>query len=154
MNLVDTIKFTAFLALLRKIDWVVYAKEPFAGPSAVLAYLSHCTHRVAISNSRLIWADADHVTFRVKNYRAKKSGRHTTMTLTTHAFIRHYGFFGNGNRATNIASIRKLLTVKAPSTDQIDGDFGRSTDDQPRPLAIPCPRCGGRLGIIDAFDPL
>ena len=83
MNLVDTIKFTAFLALLRKIDWVVYAKEPFAGPKAVLAYLSRYTHRVTISNGRLIRADADHVTFRVKNYRTKGSGRQTTMTLTT-----------------------------------------------------------------------
>jgi hypothetical protein len=109
-NLVDMTAFTEFLAPLRKIDWVVYAKEPFAGPKAVLTYLSRYTHRVAISNSRLIRADADHVTFRVKDYRVKGSGRHTTMTLATAEFIRrflihvlprgqhrirHYGFFGN-----------------------------------------------------------
>ena len=75
MDLGDTIKFTVFLALLRKIDWDVYAKEPFAGPKAVLAYLSRYTHKLAISNSRLIRADADHVAFRVKNYRLKGSGR-------------------------------------------------------------------------------
>jgi predicted Zn-ribbon and HTH transcriptional regulator len=88
--LVDMTKFAAVLAPLREIDWVVYAKEPFAGPKAVLAYLSRYMHRVATSNSRLIWADADHVTFRVKNYRAKGSGRHTTMTLTTVEFIRRF----------------------------------------------------------------
>jgi len=169
VGLADATKFAAFLAPLHKIDWVVYAKEPFAGPKAVLAYLSRYTHRVAISNSRLIRADADHVTFRVKNYRAKGSGRQTTMTLTTVEFIRrflihvlprgqhrirHYGFYANGNRAANIAAIRKLLGVKVPSTDQTDGDHAESTDDQLRTLAIPCPCCGGRLVIIDAFDPL
>jgi hypothetical protein len=168
-DLVDMTKFAVVLAPLRKIDWVVYAKEPFAGPRAVLAYLSRYTHRVAISNSRLIRADADHVTFRVKNYRAKGAGRQTIMTLATPEFIRrflihvlpkgqhrirHYGFYGNGNRAANIAAIRKLLGVKAPSTDQADGDPSESTDDQPRTLAIPCPCCGGKLVIVDAFDPL
>lgn len=166
---VDMTMFAAILAPLRKIDWVVYAKEPFAGPRAVLAYLSRYTHRVAISNSRLIRADADHVTFRIKNYRVKGAGRQTTMTLTTHEFIRrflihvlpkgqhrirHYGFFGNGNRADNIAAIRKLLGVKEPSTDQADGDPIESIDDQPRTLAIHCPCCGGKLVIVDAFDPL
>ncbi|SFF13705.1 Transposase zinc-binding domain-containing protein [Sulfitobacter brevis] len=168
-DLVDMTKFAAVLAPLRKIDWIVYAKEPFAGPKAVLAYLSRYTHRVAISNRRLIRADADHVTFRVKNYRAKGAGRQTTMRLATPEFIRrflihvlprgqhrirHYGFYGNGNRATNIAAIRNLLGGKAPSTDQADGDLSESTDDQPRTLAIPCPCCGGKLVIVDAFDPL
>jgi hypothetical protein len=168
-GLAHATNFTAFLAPLRKIDWVVYAKEPFAGPKAVLAYLSRYTHRVAISNSRLIRADADHVTFRVKDYRLKGAGRHTTMTLATHEFIRrfllhvlprgqhrirHYGFYGNGNRAPNIARIRELLRVKAPSADQTDGDLGESTHDKPRILAIPCPCCGGKLVIVDAFDPL
>lgn len=121
-DLIDRDTFDAFIRPLRRIDWVVYAKEPFGGPKAVLAYLSRYTHRVAISNSRLIRADADHVTFRVKNYRVKGSGRHTTMTLATAEFIRrflihvlprgqhrirHYGFFGNGNRAANIARIRE-----------------------------------------------
>ena len=168
-DLIDMTKFEATLAPLSKIDWVVYAKEPFAGPRAVLAYLSRYTHRVAISNSRLIRADADHVTLRVKNYRAKGAGRQTTLTLTTHEFIRrflihvlpkgqhrirHYGFYGNGNRAANIATIRKLLEVDAPSTDQTDEGPSESTDDQPLTLAIPCPCCGGKLVIVEAFDPL
>lgn len=163
-KLVDRDAFNTFLQPLRKIDWVVIvpqarlrhdAKEPFAGPKAVLAYLSRYTHRVAISNSRLIRADAGHVTFRVKDYRSKGAGRHTTMTLATPEFIRrflihvlprgqhrirHYGFFGNGNRAANIAKISELLSVKAPSADQTDDDLSGSTDDQPRTLAIPCPR--------------
>jgi hypothetical protein len=168
-NLTNITAFNGFLKPLRKIDWVVYAKEPFSGPKAVLAYLSRYTHRVAISNSRLIRADADHVTFRIKDYRVTGPGRQTTMTLETAEFIRrflihvlprgqhrirHYGFYGNGNRAANIATIRKLLGVKAPSTDQADGDPSVSTDDQPRTLAIPCPCCGGKLVIVDAFDPL
>ncbi len=167
-SLADTTNFAAFLAPLRKIDWVVYAKEPFAGPKAVLTYLSRYTHRVAISNSRLIRADADHVTFRVKDYRVKGSGRHTTMTLATAEFIRrflihvlprgqhrirHYGFFGNGNRAANIAAIRKLLRVRAPSADQGTDDLAGNTNDQPRALAIPCPCCGGRLIIVETFAP-
>lgn len=169
LNLADTANFAAFLAALRKIDWVVYAKEPFAGPKAVLAYLSRYTHRVAISNNRLIRADADHVTFRVKDYRVKGSGRHTTMTLATAEFIRrflihvlprgqhrirHYGFFGNGNRAANIAAIRERLGVKTQGADQSNDDPTGSTDDQPRTLTIPCPCCGGRLVIVDALDPV
>jgi hypothetical protein len=169
VDLIDKTVFDDFLRPLRKINWVVYAKEPFAGPRAVLAYLSRYTHRVAISNSRLIRADADYVTFRVKDYRVKGSARHTTMTLATAEFIRrflihvlprgqhrirHYGFFGNGNRAANITKIRELLRVKAPSADQSDDERVRSTDDQPRTLAIPCPCCGGRLVIVDAFNPI
>jgi len=167
-DLADTSNFAAFLAPLRKINWVVYAKEPFAGPKAVLAYLSRYTHRVAISNSRLIRADADHVTFRVKDYRIKGSGRHTTMTLETAEFIRrflihvlpkgqhrirHYGFFGNGNRAANIARIRELLRAKEQDTDHSDGDSQKNADEQPRILALPCPCCGGRLIIVEAFAP-
>ena len=176
VDLADTTKFAAFLAPLRKIDWVVpsrclrenncqaaYAKEPFAGPSAVLAYLSRYTHRIAISNSRLIRADANQVTFRVKDYRISGPKRQTTMTLATPEFIRrflihvlprgqhrirHYGFFGNGNRVANIAKIRELLRAKAPEPDHAE-----ITDNQPRILTIPCPCCGGRLVIIDAFDP-
>jgi hypothetical protein len=168
-ELVDRAAFDTFLKPLSKIDWVVYAKEPFTGPKAVLAYLSRYTHRVAISNSRLIRMDDQGITFRVKNYRLKWSGRHTTMTLATVEFIRrfllhvlprgqhrirHYGFYGNSNCAANIARIRELLRVKAPSADQTDGDPSESTDDQPRTLAIPCPCCGGKLVIADAFDPL
>jgi hypothetical protein len=163
-GLADRSAFDAFLDPLRKSDWVVYAKEPFAGPKAVLAYLSRYTHRVAIANSRLIRAGADSVTFRVKDYRIDGPGRYTTMTLATHEFIRrflmhvlpkgqhrirHYGFLGNGNRAANIARIRELLAARAPAPDT----DGTDTTDGPRVLALPCPCCGGRLVIVEAFGP-
>ncbi len=164
-DLADKTTFDDFLKPLRKIDWVVYAKEPFAGPKAVLAYLSRYTHRVAISNSRLICVDERGVTFRIKDYRVKGAGRHTTMALATTEFIRrflihvlpkgqhrirHYGFFGNGNRAANIARIRALLRVKTPDSDH---DPAESTDDLHRALALPCPCCGGRLIIVETFAP-
>ena len=160
--------FAAYLVPLRKKEWVVYAKPPFGGPEAVLAYLSRYTHRVAISNSRLIRMDQSGVTFRVKNYRLQGSGRHTTMTLQAAEFIRrflihvlpkgqhrirHYGFFGNGNRAANIALIRNLLRAKAPDGDPNKVDQDEDADEQHRVLALPCPCCGGRLIIIEAFAP-
>jgi hypothetical protein len=162
--LADRSAFDAFLDPLRKSEWVVYAKEPFTGPKAVLAYLARYTHRVAISNHRLIRAGADSVTFRVKDYRIDGPGRYTTMTLDTHEFIRrflthvlpkgqhrirHYGFLGNGNRAANIARIRELLAARAPTSDT----DGTDTAHGPRVLALPCPCCGGRLVIVAAFGP-
>jgi len=167
-ELADPATFDAFLRQLRKIDWVVYAKEPFAGPKAVLAYLSRYTHRVAISNSRLIRFDADSVTFKVKNYRLNGPKRHTTMTLSTNEFIRrfllhvlpkgqhrirHYGFFGNGNRAANIARIRDLLGTKTPLRDYDGNPSANDNDQPPRVLALPCPCCGGRLIIKRTFAP-
>ena len=160
--------FRAFLQPLSKIDWVVYAKEPFAGPKAVLAYLSRYTHRIAISNSRLIRFNADSVTFKVKNYRVNGAGRRTIMTLKTDEFIRrflihvlpkgqhrirHYGFYGNGNRAANIARIRELLGAKPPSRKDAGDANGGDTDQHPRVLVLPCPCCGGRLIIGDTFAP-
>jgi hypothetical protein len=174
-DLVDRAAFDSFLQPLRKIDWVVIvpqarlphdAKEPFAGPKAVLAYLSRYTHRVAISNSRLIRFDARSVTFRVKDYRLKGAGRHTTMTLATSEFIRrflihvlprgqhrirHYGFFGNGNRVANIARIRQLLGVRASEQDHDNNT--RNTMEPVRFLALPCPCCGGQLIIINTIAP-
>ena len=167
--LADRSAFNAFLAPLRSTDWVVYAKEPFAGPKAVLAYLARYTHRVAISNSRLIRADADSVTFRVKDYRIDGPGRYKTMTLKAHEFIRrflmhvlprgqhrirHYGFLGNGNRAANIARIRQLLAACTPTADTNAADTNAAdTAEGPRVLALPCPCCGGRLIIVEAFGP-
>ncbi len=163
-GLADRAAFDAFLEPLRKSEWVVYAKEPFAGPEAVLAYLSRYTHRVAISNSRLIRTGADSVTLRVKDYRIDGPGRYKTMTLKAHEFIRrflmhvlprgqhrirHYGFLGNGGRAANIARIRELLAAPAPALDTEAAD----TADGPRVLALPCPCCGGRLIIVEAFGP-
>jgi hypothetical protein len=162
--LADRSAFDAFLDPLRKSEWVVYAKEPFAGPKAVLAYLSRYTHRVAISNSRLIRVDADRVTFRGKDYRIDGPGRYKTMTLQAHEFIRrflmhvlpkgqhrirHYGLFANGGRAANIARIRELLAALAP----MPNTEGTNTVEGPRVLALPCPCCGGRLIIVEAFGP-
>jgi hypothetical protein len=155
--------FAAFLAPLRKVEWVVYAKKPFAGPQAVLAYLARYTHRVAISNRRLISADKTGVTFKWKDYRIEGPGRYKTMTLATHEFIRrflthvlpkglhrirHYGLFANGNRAANIARARELLA--APSRPKPEKS-ATTADDELRVLPPPCRCCGGRMIIIEIF---
>ena len=144
----------------------MYAKQPFAGPKAVLAYLSRYTHRVATANSRLIRADANSVTFRVKDYRLDGPERHKTMTLAIDEFIRrflihvlpksqhrirHYGFFGNGGRTANIARIRSLLAADAPV--QRDANTADVEEHNPRVLALPCPACAGRMIIIESFAP-
>jgi hypothetical protein len=154
--------FRAFLAPLRKKRWYLYAKRPFAGPKAVLAYLSRYTHRVAISNSRLIKTDARTVTFRVKNYRAKGRERYTTMTLAPGEFIRrflihvlpqgfhrirHYGLFGGSAKPESIATARKLLEMQAPDRST-DAHSTAGTDDD---ADMPCPCCGGRMRIIEVF---
>lgn len=147
---------------LRKKRWFVYTKEPFAGPKQVLAYLSRYTHRVAISNSRLLRTDGRTVTFRVKNYRANGRARYTTMTLDASEFIRrflahvlpkgfhrirHYGLLATGLRAENIARARELLDIDAhaDNTTKTTGD-GEDGADLP-----PCPCCGSRLRIIETF---
>ncbi|MCR4331994.1 MAG: IS91 family transposase [Sulfuricaulis sp.] len=155
--------FEAFLAPLRKIEWVVYAKQPFGGPEAVLAYLSRYTHRVAISNRRLIRADARSVTFRCKDYRVDGPGRYTRMTLATSEFIRrflmhvlprgfhrirHYGLLANGNRAANIARARELLAVPNDKPQPSEDKVAREADISPHP----CPGCGGRMIIIETFQ--
>ncbi len=156
--------FAAYLRPLREIEWVVYAKRPFGGPEAVLAYLSRYTHRVAISNRRLISADERGVTFRWKDYRIEGPGRYTTMTLPTHEFIRrflmhvlpkgvhrirHYGLFANGNRGAKIARARELLAMPPRMTEpETNATF---EPDQPRVLPRPCPCCGGRMIIIETF---
>jgi hypothetical protein len=161
VGLAERVAFDAYIAPLRDIDWVVYAKEPFAGPEEVLRYLSRYTHRIAISNRRLIAADEKSVTFKYKDYRIEGPGRYTTMTLDTHEFIRrflmhvlpkgfhrirHYGLLANGNRAANIAKARELLAMppllKAPAPDN---------DDQ-CVLPRPCPCCGSRMLIIETFE--
>jgi hypothetical protein len=156
--------FAAYLAPLRKADWVVYSKRPFGGPEAVLAYLSRYTHRVAIANSRLIALDDSGVTFRWKDYRIKGHERFKVMTLAVQEFIRrfllhvlpqgfhhirHYGLFANGGRADNIARARQLLTVTAAKIDTGDDD---GTDDaEPQAPSHPCPCCGGRMIVIETF---
>jgi hypothetical protein len=162
-DLADAKAFAAFLAPLRKTKWFVYAKQPFAGPEAVLAYLARYTHRVAISNSRLIRADDSGVTFTWKDYRVEGRTRCKTMTLAPDEFIRrfllhvlprgfhrirHYGLFAHGGRATNLARARALLGAREPPRETTAAE---PTDASPR-LAQPCPCCGGRMIIIARFD--
>ena len=157
--LVDAQAFATYLAPLRRAEWVVYAKRPFGGPQAVLAYLSRYTHRVAIANSRLIACDRAGVTFRWKDYRA--DGRQKVMTLATGEFIRrflihvlpqgfhrirHYGLLASGTRADNIARARRLLDVPEA------GDTNCAEATEPKPLSQPCPCCGGRMIIIERFQ--
>ena len=163
--LVERQAFAAYLASLRKTEWVVYSKRPFGGPEAVLAYLSRYTHRVAIANSRLIALDDAGVTFTWKDYRANGRDRAKVMTLAIDEFIRrflihvlpggfhrirHYGLFANGGRAENIARARHLLNV--PTTQNEPSDADSTGDSEPQTLAHPCPCCGGRMIIIETFE--
>ena len=155
-HLADRKAFAAYLAPLRRRKWYLYSKPPFGGPEAVLAYLSRYTHRVAISNRRLIAFDHNGVTFKYKDYRANGRARYKVMTLATGEFIRrflihvlpkgfhhirHYGLFAKASCADNIARARELLAVPKP---QADADVGAPT---------PCPCCGGRMIIIETFAP-
>ena len=164
VRLADKPAFDSYLAPLRQIDWVVYAKQPFAGPKQVLRYLSRYTHRVAISNRRLLSADENSVTFKYKDYRIEGAARYKTMTLATDEFIRrflihvlpkgfhrirHYGLLASTNRAANIAHARELLAV--PSRPK-QPDTPEATIDEPRVLSQPCPCCGGRMIIIETFE--
>ena len=162
-HLADRQAFENHLAPWRKAEWVVYAKRPFAGPDAVLAYLSRYTHRVAIANSRLLACDGNTVTFKWKDYRAKGRQRYKTMCLHAHEFIRrflihvlphgfhrirHYGIFANGNRADNLARTRELLD--APTTPlEPDAD---EDDAEPKAPVYPCPLCGDPMVIVETFQ--
>ncbi len=158
-HLTDRRAFLRHLAPVRKKRWVVYAKAPFAGPEAVLAYLSRYTHRVAISNSRLIAFDKSGVTFRYKYYRRNSADRQQIMTLATDEFIRrfllhvlprgfhrirHYGLLAGSARKASIALARKLLDVAAPPDEDIPA---QSDDFHPS-----CPCCGGRMITIETFE--
>ena len=155
-HLTDRKAFAAYLAPLRRRKWYLYSKPPFGGPQTVLAYLSRYTHRVAISNRRLIAFDQNRVTFKYKDYRADGRARYKVMTLATGEFIRrflihvlpkgfhrirHYGLFAKASCADNIARARELLAVPKP---QADADVAAPT---------PCPCCGGRMIIIETFAP-
>ena len=158
-NLTDAQSFAAHLAPLRKAEWVVYAKRPFGGPEAVLAYLSRYTHRVAIANSRLIAFDQQGVTFKRKDYRIEGRDRYKQMTLATDEFIRrflihvlpkglhrirHYGLVAKGVCADNIARARELLAAAKPE--------GQPTAAAVDPNKPACPCCGGRMIIIEVFE--
>jgi Putative transposase/Transposase zinc-binding domain len=157
--LADAKAFKAWLAPLRKCEWVVYAKRPFAGPQAVLAYLSRYTHRVAISNSRLIAMDEHGVTFRWKDYRAKGRTRHKMMTLDADEFmrrfllhvlpdrfhrIRHYGLLANGSRTASLALVRALLCEPTPAPHNSE----ELSFKQP---SFVCMHCGCAMVILQTF---
>jgi hypothetical protein len=159
-GLADPAAFAAHLAPLRRAQWVVYAKRPFAGPQSVLAYLARYTHRVAISNSRLVACDESGVTFRWKDYRAEGQARRKLMTLAPGEFIRrflihvlptgfhrirHYGLFANTARAANLAKARALL--QPPPSPEATAE--------PGVVATPanaCPCCGGRMILVEVFE--
>jgi hypothetical protein len=156
--------FAAYLAPLRKTDWVVYAKPPFGGPEAVLAYLSRYTHRVAISNHRLVSANADTVAFRWKDYRIKRGGRMKVMRLPTDEFvrrflihvlphrfhrIRHTGFLANGIRRNRIEKIRRMFDAE-PNPGKMPDDATRDEPDNPDPRQT-CPECGAAMRVIETF---
>jgi hypothetical protein len=163
--LAEPTAFKTHLAALRKVEWVVYAKRPFGGPDAVLAYLSRYTHRIAIANSRLVAFDGERVTFKWKDYRAKLDTRYKLMTLDADEFvrrflihvlpdgfhrIRHYGLFANANRADNIARVRQLLSIPEPQNAPSDADS--IGEGEPQASSHPCPWCGGRMIIIEIFE--
>ena len=164
VDLSDADTFADWLMPLRQCEWVVYAKRPFAGPEAVLAYLSRYTHRVAISNSRLLACDDRGVSFRWKDYRAHGKTRYKTMTLRTDEFmrrfllhvlpcgfhrIRHYGLLANANRKTHIATARELLQQPTPivATDPAAVHPGTSSV---RPTFV-CRHCGAPMLVIETF---
>jgi hypothetical protein len=160
-GLADAEAFRAFLRPLRRAEWVVYAKRPFAGPDQVLSYLARYTHRVAIANSRLRAFDGERVTFTWKDYRRKGKDRYSLMTLHAHELIRrfllhvlpdgfhrirHYGLFANGARKANLARTRELLAAAAPEPPEPKAEI--DADAAPEP----CPCCGGRMILIEIFE--
>jgi Putative transposase/Transposase zinc-binding domain len=163
-KLADLDTFATHLAPLRKSNWVVYAKQPFGGPEAVLAYLSRYTHRIAISNHRLMSADANTVAFRWKDYRIKSGDRMKVMRLHTSEFIRrflihvlpsgfhrirHTGFLANGIRNDRIAKIRRLLHAE-PRPAQMPDETTNTEPDDPTAHQS-CPKCGGAMIVVETF---
>jgi hypothetical protein len=156
--------FLAYLARNRTREWVVYAKQPFAGPAQVLAYLARYTHRVAIGNSRLVELTDEHVRFRWKDYRVHGRCKSKVMTLAAGEFmrrflmhvlpdgfhrIRYYGLFANGRRVENLALCRERLDAPTPTTES---EGVNRTDQSQAPVEPPpCPCCGGRMRIIETF---
>jgi Putative transposase/Transposase zinc-binding domain len=163
----DAAAFGDWLAPLRQVEWVVYSKRPFAGPEAVLAYLSRYTHRVAISNSRLVAFDQRGVTFRWKDYRRNGRTRYKTMTLSTEEFmrrfllhvlpsgfhrIRHYGLLANAGRKNNIDTIRQLLQQPAPVPEvHADPEHPNAPNRSAVPTFI-CRHCGAPMLIIETLE--
>jgi Putative transposase/Transposase zinc-binding domain len=158
--------FAAYLAPLRNREWVVYSKRPFGGPAEVLRYLARYTHRVAISNRRLVALNNNGVTFKWKDYRLEGRERYGLMTLDTHEFIRrflmhvlpqgfhrirYYGLLTSPTRANNIAHIRALLAVSLIPIDAIKA--ATTKPEELKPPEHSCPCCGSRMRIIETFLP-
>jgi hypothetical protein len=169
-SLAEPKAFNDWLKPVRQCEWVVYAKRPFAGPEAVLAYLSRYTHRVAIANSRLIALDERGVTFKWKDYRAKERCRYKTMTLAPEEFmrrfllhvlptglhrIRHYGLFANTARRDNLARARELLIDSTPqaavNAQTTDADAAHEAEPGAS-ITWLCPDCGAPMIIIQTFE--
>lgn len=167
-DLSDPKAFAQWLAPLGRCEWVVYAKRPFAGPQAVLAYLSRYTHRVAIANSRLVALDERGVTFRWKDYRDKDNPdkpRHKTMTLAFEEFmrrfllhvlptgfhrIRHFGLIANNGRKDNIALARQLLNVVPAAVTGEDAVADTAPAEPTRPTFV-CAHCGAQMLVVESF---
>ncbi|QUN32922.1 IS91 family transposase (plasmid) [Cupriavidus sp. KK10] len=160
-ELANAATFARWLAPLRSCEWVVYAKRPFAGPDTVLEYLSRYTHRVAISNQRLVAFDERGVTFRWKDYRAKGRTRQKIMTLEAGEFIRrfllhvlpagfhrirHYGLLANPVRRANLAKARELLDVM-PEAETPPDDPGLAI----RAVFV-CRHCGAPMLVIEILE--
>ena len=162
--LTDAQAFAAYLAPLRNSEWVVYSKRPFGGPKEVLRYLARYTHRVAISNRRLIALDDNGVTFKWKDYRIEGCERYKVMTLATSEFIRrflihvlpdgfhrirYYGLLASTTRVENIARARELLAVPILPIEAIKDASTEAAE--PQTQEHPCPCCAGRMIIIEVF---
>ena len=171
-SLADTARFKTFLEPLYTTNWYVHAKRPFAGPEQVLAYLARYTHRVAISNKRLIKSDASGVTFTFKDYRITGPDRYKTMTLAPGEFmrrfllhvlpkgfhrIRHYGLLATGRtKAATLKRARDLIAAASstsppkpsPTTAQPNDATAAAVE---RPVH-PCPCCGAAMVIIETFE--
>ena len=143
---------------------MVYSKRPFGGPKEVLRYLARYTHRVAISNRRLVALDDRGVTFNWKDYRIEGTERYGVMTLDTHEFIRrflmhvlpqgfhrirYYGLLASAVRADNIARVREMLAVPLIPVDAIKA--ANANPEEPKAPEHPCPCCGSCMRIIEIF---
>lgn len=161
--------FHKWVKPMRASEWVVYAKRPFSGPEAVLAYLARYTHRVAIANSRLLSCDSNGVTFKWKDYRKNRRDRYKTMTLTMDEFIRrflihvlptgfhrirHYGLLANAHRRDNLKKARALLQQKTTRTAETPMSTATSTDVQDElseKTIYLCHKCGAVMSIVETF---
>ena len=166
-GLADATAFSALLRRERRRRWVVYAKQPFAGPEQVLAYLARYTHRIAISNSRITAFDGQRVTFKVKDYRKAGADRYGSMTLSASEFmrrflihvlpsgfhrIRHVGFLANTQRAKLVARAREVLADRMTPPQPAPVEAALLAAPEPAAAPAPCPFCGGRMILSQIIE--